>query len=181
MKILVAAILSLSFISAYANECRSAYGKAKGLEGTVKDWLYITETDDNWTAFASFKKTKSSSKEDIYEALQISTMEEYRQSDDPFFYMESASEAYSFLERRLSWAQETIAEGDEEEIAEAKRTETAILNLISILKSNYGDNVRLLYAGSGTESFSYFVGEIMITVIGEDGCVFGIMAMNVWT
>lgn len=169
MKFIVMVVLLLSIGSVYAGQCKSAYKKAKELEQVVKGVYYITESDSTWDAFASWVPVKDETDKEIRKTLKLGALYEGRES---FFSIRGASGAYSLIEQQIENFGPDVY--DEPESLEKFK------KLLNILSEKYGDNIQFIQFGNG-DGDAYFVGDQMILIIDESGCLFGLKAFTVWT
>ena len=161
-------LLFLSSNQALAGVCYGAYLESQKLQELVKDVYLVTETDDNWTGFASWSKVTEINEEQIREVLRLGDVYD---GEPSYFMMDGAEKAYEFLETQASYFGPDIYDEPE--------AQKQLLALIEVLKEQYGDNIR--YAEFGRGDDIVFIGEQMILIVEDSGCVLGLKAFSVWT
>ncbi len=161
--------VTFSITSAHAFKCSSE--AALNLQASIQNVYYSSETDDTWHAFSSEEVASEISGEEIRRVLGLGDTFE---GETSVFEMEESMAVYTLLEDQIEAYNDPYSYDDE-------ASAIALRKLKDLLTQKYGDNVRLIKFGNGDESFNYFVGDYMITVIDENGCVFGIKAYIVWT
>lgn len=161
--------LVLGFQSVQAGQCYQAFQASKKLEKIVQDVYFVSESDDTWTAFASWEPVKEISAEEIRRVLKLGEVPHWQET---FFKMDGQSVAYKFIRDEI--------EAYNEENYNEPETQLKLKNLIKTISKKYGKNVRLVLHGNG-DGDAYFVGYHMIVIIDSNGCVLGLKAYTVWT
>lgn len=159
-----------SFNTARAMVCKGSMAEAKKLEKIVKDVYFISEADDQWTAFSSNSPVVEINESKIREVLNYT---EAADEDDAFFYKDDYSRVYDFLRSEI---QSLSYENDPEKTKEANKYR----KLISTISKKYGKNVRFIEIGNGNGD-SYFSGYYVILIIKDNGCILGLKAYVVQT
>jgi hypothetical protein len=173
MKALLSVFICIIYSNAFAGACFEAYKEAKRLEKVVSGVYHTSETDDEWTGFASWEKVKDLTDSEIKRVLNLENDPEFDE-EELLFRVESYTEAYRFMRNELENL-EFYAENKPNDDSPAK-----FKRLIHEISKKYGANIRLVLNGGG-DGDSIFIGDHIIVVIMPNGCLFGLKVLTVWT
>ncbi|MGB0453110.1 MAG: hypothetical protein ACPGJV_05295 [Bacteriovoracaceae bacterium] len=166
---LTAILMLLSINTSFAGQCYGAFKQAKELEKIVQDVYLVSEGDDTWEGFASWAPISEINEKEIRKALRLG---ETYEGQEAYFSMEGHAEVYDFLRNEIeSYSPQYY----DDELAQEK-----LKNLMEAISQKYGKKVRLIMFGEG-DGNAVFIGDHMIIMIDEMGCVLGLKALTVWT
>ena len=171
MRKIIILLVVLFTAHAKAGQCYNAYKLSQELEKMVEDVYYISEADDTWHGFASWTPIKEVSAAELKRVLNLKDKIE----GEPAFFSLSKdhTSAYNFLR----WQIESLESDDE---YEDTKNAAKMKKLIQAISKKFGKNVRMIEYGQG-DGNNFFVGDDMIILIMDDGCVLGLKALRVWT
>ena len=174
MKSLILIFFLILSVNVFANVCEQASKDAKELESIVSGVYHTSESDDFWTGFASSEPLKKITPEEMKRVIDLIPMDS---RDDYYvanFRMENHKEAYKFMDYEIDSLVHYAMDDEEDDSPEKFH------KLIDTIKEKYGENIRLIQYGDG-DGDSHFVGDHMIIMIMENGCILGLKVFTVWT
>ena len=151
-------------------QCYQAYKLSQKLEKMLEGVDYVSESDSAWTGFASWEPVKKINAKEIKRVLKL---RDKIDGEVAYYKLEESKNVYKFLRNQIEAYEDEWSYNDPVAAAKLKK-------VIHFISKKFGKNVRFAMHGEGNE-WSSFVGDRIIIMIMDDGCVLGLKAYTVWT